>query len=148
MEFITCSLCGNRVQQSNGIDICNLCVKTKNDRVKILAIKRYLEVHPNATAQEVMKDLAVTQRDIDRLIKDGSLKLIYSKEGMKVVNTRKEEKEITGVTEEDKRKENLTKLASLFKPYANEDRGIEKKNSEKSRLLRDLNKRYNKDNER
>ena len=67
---------------------------------------------------------------------------------MKVVNTRKQEKEITGVTEEDKRKENLTKLASLFKPYANEDRGIEKKNSEKSRLLRDLNKRYNKDNER
>ena len=99
MEFITCSLCGNRVQQSNGIDICNLCVKTKNDRVKILAIKRYLEVHPNATAQEVIKDLAVTQRDIDRLIKDGSLKLIYSKEGMKVVNARKEEKGVTGKDE-------------------------------------------------
>lgn len=63
MEFVTCCVCGNRVQQSNGIDICGLCIKTKGDRVKILAIKKYLEKHPNASALELVETLEIKPRE-------------------------------------------------------------------------------------
>lgn len=103
MEFVTCCLCGNRVQQSNGIDVCGLCVQTKGDRVKILAIKKYLDINPNATVQEVIKKLNIKQSDIDRLVKEESLKLIYSKDGMKVINAKKEEKEYKNSSELEKK---------------------------------------------
>lgn len=144
MEFITCSLCGNRVQQSNGIDICGVCVKSKGDRIKILAIKKYLELNPKATVQEVIRDLMVTQRDIDRFVRDGSLKLVYSKEGNKVVNAKIENENRKKESEREQKKNTLSDLAKLYKNAdrtENEERG-------NSKLIRDLNKRYNKSDDK
>lgn len=146
MEFITCSLCGNRVQQSNGIDICGMCVKSKGDRVKILAIKRYLEIHPNANAQQVIKDLAVTQRDIDRLVRDGSLRLVYSKEGNKVVNAKTENENRKKESEKEQKKNTLSDLAKLYNKYSNDDRENSKE-KDNSKLLTDLSKRYSRNDD-
>lgn len=143
MEFITCSLCGNRVQQSNGIDICGVCVKTKGDRVKILAIKRYLDINPKATVQDVLRDLNVRQSDIDRLVKEGSLRLIYSKDGMKVVDAKKEEKEFRNSSEEDRKKQVISELAQIYNPYVGKDRNVKGTKQMQSKLVYDLNKRFN-----
>lgn len=143
MEFVTCCICGNRVQQSNGIDICGVCVKTQGDRIKILAIKKYLDIYPEATVQDVLKNLAVRQSDIDRYVKEGSVRLIYSKEGMKVVNAKKEEKEFKNSSEEDRKKQVISELAKAYNPYVGKDRNIKGTKKLQSKLVYDLDRRFN-----
>ena len=46
MPYTKCQLCGSGVVQALDINICTRCLKHGDDKVKILAIKKYLEKHP------------------------------------------------------------------------------------------------------
>ena len=84
MPYIKCQSCGNGSVQTLDIDICTKCIKLGNDKVKILAIKKYLEKYPEAKAQEVSQNLGISGKIIDRFIKEGSLILVQNGEKIRV----------------------------------------------------------------
>ena len=148
MEFVTCCVCGNRVQQSNGIDICGLCIKTKGDRVKILAIKKYLEKHPNASALELVETLEIKPREIDKFIKEGGLRAYKSVDGSKMLKVPEKNKKV--LTKEEQRKETLSRLANVYnnKPQINLEPRRHEPTEKESKLVADLRQLYTNKSER
>ena len=92
MPYITCQLCGSGVVQSLDINICTRCIKTGNDQTKILAIKKYLQKHPEAKFQEVSRVLGIDRNIIDKFIKEGSLILLENNEETMDLNKAKEKR--------------------------------------------------------
>lgn len=126
MPYVTCSLCGNSGIQKIDIDICYRCIVTKGDGVKILAIKKYLEKYPGSTIIDLVKNLGIRQKDVDRFVEDGSLKLIYDSNG--IIITDEKPKEI------EKSKEHRKNISELQKLYNT----AKKREDEKSKLVSDL----------
>ena len=92
MPYITCQLCGSGVVQSLDINICTRCIKTGNDQTKILAIKKYLQKHPEAKFQEVSRVLGIDRNIIDKFIKEGCLILLENNEETMDLNKAKEKR--------------------------------------------------------
>lgn len=80
MPYITCSICGRGSSQALDIDICARCLNLSNDKIKILAIKKYLEKNPDAKVDEVCRELNIKREKINQFIDEGSLRLIYDKD--------------------------------------------------------------------
>lgn len=144
MEFVTCCMCGNRVQKSNGINICGLCINTKGDRVKILAIKKYLEKYPDASALDLVENLEIRPRDIDKFIKEGGLKAYKSIDGSKILRVQEKTEKV--LTKDEQRKATLTELAKVYnnKPQINIEKRKHAPIEQESKLVADLRALYNK----
>ena len=134
MPYITCAICGKGGIQSLEIDICTTCIKRNDDRIIILAIKKYLDLYPDAKMKEVSKVLGIKMETIDRLIDEGSIQVIYDDNGIKkIVNERKEN------SRENKRKKFIKEMSEY-----REKQNINKKTPGigKSQLVKDLNRLY------
>ena len=94
MPYIICQSCGNGSMQTLDINICSRCIKLGNDKTKILAIKKYLEKHPEAKFQEVSQALGISREVMDRLLKEGSLMLVQDGEKICIKEQEKDKDEI------------------------------------------------------
>lgn len=128
MPYVRCTFCGKSGIQSLDIDICSTCLKRDDDRVRVLAIKKYLELYPDAKMKDVSEALGIKMEIINRLIDEGSLLLDYDEDG-RVTN--KEQKKESAA---DRRKRLINQLA------ANTSQGNENSNNGNSRLVNDLTK--------
>lgn len=135
MPYITCELCRCGGVQSLDINICTRCIKFGNDKTKILAIKKYLEKHPEAKAKEISRALGIEREVIDRFIKEGTLMLVKNGDGAIAVNEL-QEKEIEDAKE--KRRKLVRQLSDMEK-YSRQRFNEE----QRSQLLIDLDKKKN-----
>ena len=133
MLYIICQSCGNGVVQTLDINICTRCIKLGSDRIKILAIKKYLEKYPEAKAQELSKNLGISGKIIDRFIKEGRLILVQNGEKICVKNQEKNKEDI----KKEQKRQNLIKQLSNMDNYSKTK--VDKE--ERSKLLIDLEKR-------
>ena len=127
MPYVTCTFCGKSGIQALDIGICSACLKRDDDRVRILAIKKYLELYPDAKMKEVSKDLNIKMEIINRLIEEGSLLLTYDEDER--VTSNKPKKESTA----DRRKRLISELSAKSAQDTRNNNG-------NSRLVNDLNK--------
>ena len=133
MAYIICQSCGNGVVQTLDINICTRCIKLGSDRIKVLAIKKYLEKYPEAKAQEVSQNLGISGKIIDRFIKEGSLILVQNGEKIRVKGQEKNKEDI----KKEQKRQNLIKQLSNMNNYSKTK--VDKE--ERSKLLIDLEKR-------
>lgn len=142
MPYIICQSCGNGSMQTLDINICSRCIKLGNDKTKILAIKKYLEKHPEAKFQEVSQALGISREVMDRLLKEGSLMLVQ--DGEKIcIKEQEKDKDKEEIKREQKR-QNLIKQLSNMDNYSKQRFNKE----ERSKLLIDLEKRRKNGEER
>lgn len=128
MPYVTCTFCGKSGIQSLDIGICATCLKRDDDRVRVLAIKKYLELYPDAKMKDVSEALGIKMEIINRLIEEGSLLLSYDEDG-RVTN--KEPKKETAA---QRRQRLISQLSSTTV------QGNSNLNNGNSRLVNDLNK--------
>lgn len=134
MPYIKCAICGKGGIQSLEIDICTTCIKRNDDRITILAIKKYLELYPDASMHEISENLGIKMDTIDRLIDEGSIQVIYDDNGIrKIANERKEN------PREEKRKKFIQEM-SEYRSAQKIDKKVP--TIEKSKLVKDLNRIY------
>lgn len=139
MPYITCAICGKGGIQSLEIDICTACLKRKDDRITILAIKKYLDLYPDAKMAEISEELGIKMETINRFIDEGSIQVIYDDDGIaKIVNDRKEN------PFEVKRKKFLKEMSEYRR---NQDVTKKSPNIGKSKLVKDLNEIYGNNND-
>ena len=140
MPYIICQSCGNGSMQTLDINICSRCIKLGNDKTKILAIKKYLEKHPEAKFQEVSQALGISREVMDRLLKEGSLMLVQDGEKICIKEQEKDKDEI----KREQKRQNLIKQLSNMDNYSKQRFNKE----ERSKLLIDLEKRRKNGEER
>ena len=140
MPYIICQSCGNGSMQTLDINICSRCIKLGNDKTKILAIKKYLEKHPEDKFQEVSQALGISREVMDRLLKEGSLMLVQDGEKICIKEQEKDKEEI----KREQKRQNLIKQLSNMDNYSKQRFNKE----ERSKLLIDLEKRRKNGEER
>lgn len=143
MPYIKCQSCGNGYVQTLDIDICTKCIKLGNDKVKILAIKKYLEKHPEAKFKEVSQALGIRREIMDRFVKEGSLRLIENEEKLAIANQNKDEENEKDANRSKQRRNLIRQLADMDN-YSKQRFSKE----ERSKLLIDLEKRRKNGEER
>ena len=129
MPYVKCTFCGKSGIQALDIDICSTCLKRDDDRIRVLAIKKYLELYPDAKMKDVSEALGIKMEIINRLIDEGSLLISYDEDG-RVTN--KEEKKESAA---DRRKRLISELSAR----SAQDTGT-RNNNGNSRLVNDLTK--------
>ena len=138
MPYISCSVCGRGSVQSLDIDLCTRCISLSDDKIKILAIKKYLEKYPDAKVDEVCRMLNITREKINQFVEQGSIRLIYDKDG--IVVPFKDDKEDS--EKNKKRRMLISQLANMdrYSSSENNTRSSINNKSEKSKLVTDLEK--------
>ena len=130
MPCIQCDFCKKTSVQSLEIDVCTRCLQLGNDAIKIYAIKKYLELNPDAKYTEVLKALNINKETLDRFIQEKSVELINPPS----VNKRHEEGH--------KKVQNLRKQLSYTPNYSRPSGNIER-NYGRSQLVIDLDEKKN-----
>lgn len=137
MPVITCMLCGSIAAQNLDINICTKCIRMGNEGTKILAIKKYLEKHPNATVDDISNSLYMDRTDVDKFIKQGSISLIPDENKISILqNTNDKDKN------RDKKREQFIKQIADFSSNSSSVNSNYIANN-KSKLVRDLERKRN-----
>ena len=135
MPYVTCIFCGKGGIQALDIGICSECLKRNDDRIRILAIKNYLELFPDAKLSEISNNLGIKMDILNRLIDEGSLQIIYDENGeRKILNKSKDENAW------EKKRKQFIKDMNVYRN--NNNMTTKNPNIKKSRLVEDLNKLY------
>ena len=138
MPVITCMICGSTAAQSLDINICTKCIRMGNDGTKILAIEKYLEKYPNATINDLTQFLHIDRIDVDRFIKQGSIKLIPDESKICILQNADDK-----YKNRDKRREQFIKQIADFPSNSPNTNQIYKNNDTESQLVKDLEEKRN-----